>query len=30
MSGVPILEIVDLHAAYGRIEVLRGVNLSIP
>lgn len=27
---VPILEIVDLHAAYGRIEVLRGVNLSVP
>ena len=23
-SGVPILEVVDLHAAYGRIEVLRG------
>ena len=30
MSGVPILEVVDLHAAYGRIEVLRGVDLSIP
>ncbi|HTW15425.1 MAG TPA: ABC transporter ATP-binding protein [Nocardioides sp.] len=30
MSGVPILEIVDLHAAYGRIEVLRGVDLSVP
>lgn len=27
---VPILEIVDLHAAYGRIEVLRGVTLSVP
>ena len=27
---VPILEVVDLHAAYGRIEVLRGVNLRIP
>ncbi|WP_332642536.1 ABC transporter ATP-binding protein [Aeromicrobium sp.] len=27
---VPILEIVDLHAAYGRIEVLRGINLSVP
>ncbi len=26
----PILELVDVHAAYGRIEVLRGVNLSIP
>ncbi|MDR7085320.1 branched-chain amino acid transport system ATP-binding protein [Aeromicrobium panaciterrae] len=28
--SVPILEIVDLHAAYGRIEVLRGVSLSVP
>jgi branched-chain amino acid transport system ATP-binding protein len=28
--SVPILEIVDLHAAYGRIEVLRGVDLSVP
>ncbi len=28
--SVPILEIVDLHAAYGRIEVLHGVNLSVP
>jgi branched-chain amino acid transport system ATP-binding protein len=27
---VPILEIVDLHAAYGRIEVLRGIDLSVP
>ena len=26
----PILELVDVHAAYGRIEVLRGVSLSIP
>ena len=26
----PILELIDVHAAYGRIEVLRGVNLSIP
>lgn len=30
MSGVPILEVVDLHAAYGRIEVLRGVDLRVP
>ncbi|WP_243059009.1 ABC transporter ATP-binding protein [Nocardioides sp. SR21] len=30
MTGVPILEIVDLHAAYGRIEVLRGVDLTVP
>jgi branched-chain amino acid transport system ATP-binding protein len=28
--NVPILEVVDLHAAYGRIEVLRGVDLSVP
>ncbi len=27
---VPILEVVDIHAAYGRIEVLRGINLSVP
>jgi branched-chain amino acid transport system ATP-binding protein len=26
----PILELVDVHAAYGRIEVLRGVNLAVP
>jgi branched-chain amino acid transport system ATP-binding protein len=30
MSGVPILEVVGLHAAYGRIEVLRGVDLRVP
>jgi len=28
--SVPILEAIDIHAAYGRIEVLRGVNLRIP
>ncbi|MDP2774491.1 MAG: ABC transporter ATP-binding protein [Nocardioides sp.] len=28
--SVPILEVVDLHAAYGRIEVLRGVDLAVP
>ena len=27
---VPILELVDVHAAYGRIEVLRGVDLAVP
>jgi branched-chain amino acid transport system ATP-binding protein len=27
---VPILELIDVHAAYGRIEVLRGVDLLIP
>ena len=30
MNAVPILEVVDLHAAYGRIEVLRGVDLRVP
>jgi lipopolysaccharide export system ATP-binding protein len=29
-SQVPILELIDVHAAYGRIEVLRGVNLLVP
>jgi branched-chain amino acid transport system ATP-binding protein len=29
-STPPILELVDLHAAYGRIEVLRGVDLLLP
>lgn len=28
--SVPILDVIDLHAAYGRIEVLRGVNLRVP
>ncbi|RNL80105.1 ABC transporter ATP-binding protein [Nocardioides marmorisolisilvae] len=28
--SVPILECVDVHAAYGRIEVLRGVDLKVP
>jgi branched-chain amino acid transport system ATP-binding protein len=26
----PILELIDVRAAYGRIEVLRGVSLSVP
>ncbi|MGH3413971.1 MAG: ABC transporter ATP-binding protein [Marmoricola sp.] len=26
----PILELVDVHAGYGRIDVLRGVDLRIP
>ncbi len=30
MSTIPILEVMGLHAAYGRIEVLRGVDLTIP
>ena len=29
MTG-PILELDDVHAAYGRIEVLRGVSFSVP
>ena len=28
--SVPILEVCDVHAAYGRIEVLRGVDLAVP
>ena len=28
--SVPILDVIDLRAAYGRIEVLRGVNLTVP
>jgi branched-chain amino acid transport system ATP-binding protein len=28
--SVPILEVCDVHAAYGRIEVLRGVDLTVP
>jgi len=28
--STPILELIDIHAAYGRIEVLRGVNLVVP
>jgi len=31
MNGsVPALELIDVHAAYGRIEVLRSVNLVVP
>ena len=26
----PILELIDIHASYGRIEVLRGVDLVVP
>jgi branched-chain amino acid transport system ATP-binding protein len=26
----PILELINVHVAYGRIEVLRGVDLSVP
>ena len=28
--SVPILEAINVHAAYGRIEVLRGVDLAVP
>jgi branched-chain amino acid transport system ATP-binding protein len=28
--SVPILEVCNVHAAYGRIEVLRGVDLTVP
>ena len=28
--SIPILEVCDIHAAYGRIEVLRGVDLTVP
>ena len=28
--ATPILELIDVHAAYGRIEVLRGVDLVVP
>jgi len=29
-TRVPILELIDVHAAYGRIEVLRGVDVTVP
>jgi branched-chain amino acid transport system ATP-binding protein len=29
-TATPILELVGVHAAYGRIEVLRGVDLTVP
>ena len=29
-AAPPLLELVDVHAAYGRIEVLRGVDLIVP
>jgi branched-chain amino acid transport system ATP-binding protein len=28
--SIPILELMDVHAAYGRIEVVRGVDLVVP
>jgi branched-chain amino acid transport system ATP-binding protein len=29
-ADVPALELIDLHAGYGRVEVLHGVNLVVP
>jgi branched-chain amino acid transport system ATP-binding protein len=29
-TAPPILELLNVHAAYGRIEVLRGVDLTVP
>ncbi|HVU73756.1 MAG TPA: ABC transporter ATP-binding protein [Mycobacteriales bacterium] len=29
-ANVPLLELMDVHAAYGRIEVLHGVDLVVP
>jgi branched-chain amino acid transport system ATP-binding protein len=29
-TNPPAVELIDLHAAYGRIEVLHGVNLVVP
>ncbi len=29
-SGPPLLELVDIHAGYGAIEILHGINLSVP
>ncbi len=30
VAGAPLVELVDVRAAYGTIEVLHGVNLSVP
>lgn len=30
VQRAPILELIDVHAGYGRIEVLRGVDLVVP
>ena len=30
MTTAPALELIDVHAAYGRIDVLHGVNLKVP
>lgn len=30
IGDAPLVELVDIHAAYGSIEVLHGINLSVP
>ena len=30
MTVTPVLELVDLHAGYGRVEILHGVDLAVP
>jgi len=30
IDGAPLVELVDVRAAYGTIEVLHGINLSVP
>lgn len=30
VEGAPLVELVDVRAAYGTIEVLHGINLSVP
>lgn len=30
VTGAPLVELVDVRAAYGTIEVLHGINLSVP
>ena len=30
MTPIPALELINLHGGYGRIEVLKGVNLVVP
>ncbi len=30
MPATPVLEMIDVHAAYGRIDVLHGVDLVVP
>ena len=30
LEDAPLVQLIDIHAAYGTIEVLHGVNLSVP